>query len=439
MKKILAFIMLAGVIAATSCEPQTKDPVAVDIEVALKFNDETLVKGGVNVDLRALNGNATYSVATDANGVAAFKVLPGLYEASASFSEKELYTTFIYNGVNSSITVTDAADVTNYFVIDLAQSQSNQLVIKEFNFGACMDNDGKKAYGNYRYVILYNNGDTEIDASDVCLAFTTPANSNATNKYLVDGQLTYEALGYIPAGWAIWWFETEVKIAPYSQILIAINGAIDHTATYANAADLSNADYACYDPESGFNNATQYPAPDASVPTTNYMQTYRYGLGIAWPLSNLSPAFYILAKEDIETFVQNEANYDKTNGDMLPDVKVPVETVVDAIEVFDVAYKDKNNKRFPASIDSGYLNFTSKMGYTAYRNVDKDATEALPENKDKLVYNYAGGTADVPDGSTDPSGIDAEASIANGAHIVYKDTNNSTNDFHQRRTPSLRK
>lgn len=83
--------------------------------------------------------------------------------------------------------------------------------------------------------------------------------------------------------------------------------------------------------------------------------------------------------------------------------------------------------------------FTNKSGYTIYRNVDKEATEALAENEGKLVYNYAGGTDDFEGGSTDPSGIDAEASIAKGAHIIYKDTNNSRNDFHQRKVASIKK
>ena len=61
-------------------------------------------------------------------------------------------------------------------------------------------------------------------------------------------------------------------------------------------------------------------------------------------------------------------------------------------------------------------------------------TEALPENAGKLVYGYALGV----DASTDPSGIDAEASMKRGAHIVYMDTNNSTADFHERQKCSLR-
>ena len=79
-----------------------------------------------------------------------------------------------------------------------------------------------------------------------------------------------------------------------------------------------------------------------------------------------------------------------------------------------------------------------QKGYTIYRNVDKEATEALPENAGKLVYGYSGGTENE-NGSTDPSGIDAEASIANGAHIIYAQTNDSGKDFHQRKTASLKK
>lgn len=78
------------------------------------------------------------------------------------------------------------------------------------------------------------------------------------------------------------------------------------------------------------------------------------------------------------------------------------------------------------------------FGYSIYRNVDKEATEAVESNAGKLVYSYSLGTTDQQDGTTDPSTIDAEASIKNGARIIYKDTNNSTNDFHQRKKASLK-
>ena len=92
-------------------------------------------------------------------------------------------------------------------------------------------------------------------------------------------------------------------------------------------------------------------------------------------------------------------------------------------------------KRLTADVDAGYVWLTNYQGHTLYRNVDKTATEALPENEGKLVYNYTLGV----DGSTDPSGIDAEASMKQGAHIIFQDTNNSSNDFHERAKCSLRK
>ena len=80
------------------------------------------------------------------------------------------------------------------------------------------------------------------------------------------------------------------------------------------------------------------------------------------------------------------------------------------------------------------LRLTNKLGHTVYRNVDKAKTEALVGNKEKLVYNYNFGV----EKSTDPSGIDAEASIKKGAKIIYMDTNNSTQDFHERQQFSIR-
>lgn len=107
---------------------------------------------------------------------------------------------------------------------------------------------------------------------------------------------------------------------------------------------------------------------------------------------------------------------------------MPAEWVVDGIEVF-VQGADGNQKRLLPSVDAGYVELTRGMGYTLYRNVDKDA-----ENEGKLVYNYSLGVGN----STDASGIDAEASLKNGARIIFQDTNNSTADFHQRSKSSLR-
>lgn len=429
MKKYLLLIAAAALMAA-SCEKGIKN-TPVDVTVSLEMNGQAYAAADITVSLRELNGTASYEAVTDENGTATFNVLAGLYEASATFKIAEEGSLSVYNGLNSNIIVSNEGE--NAFNLELVESKSNQIIIKELYCGGCPADDGSKTFQNDGYVILYNNSDTPADASDICFAYATPSNSNVASKYLVDGELSYIAQGWIPAGWATWWFQTNVTIEPFSQIVISLCGAIDHTATYSNSVDLSKADYAMYDPEV-FANA-KYVVSD-NIPQTNYLKTFAYAPGNAWPLSVNSPAFYIYRNETNSTYTSDPTNYDYTMGEKMPDVKVKIDWVVDGVDVFRIGYEDKNGKRLPASVDAGSCYFLNGMGYSVYRNVDKTATEAIAENAGKLVYDYAGGTADV-EGSTDPSGIDAEKSIANGAKIVYSDTNNSTNDFHQRKYASL--
>ena len=434
MKKFMMFVATL-VLVAVSCDKTPKnEPVAA--EVALQLNGTAYAVEGIDVTLRELNGTAVYESKTDAAGVALFNVLPGFYEASASFKVAEEGSLYVYNGVNSNVTV--VKDAVNASVLELTQSVTNQIVVKELYVGGCTSDDGSKTFQNDAYIILYNNSDTPADASKLCFAGIAPANAHATNKYLVNGELSYASQGWLPAAQAFWWFDTQVTIEPWSQIVIAMKGAIDHTATYSNSVDLSKADYAMYDPESGFNQETTYPAPSANIPTSNYLQTFPFSAGKAWTLSVMCPAFVVFQSDAPEAFAQNSADYDLTLGDKQPSVKVPVADVVDALEVYLIGKEDTSHKRLTSDVDAGYVMHTNKQGYTIYRNVDQAATEALEGNKEKLVYSYAGGTQDIEDGSTDPSGIDAEASIKNGAVIVYQDTNNSTKDFHLRKVSSLK-
>lgn len=434
MRKYILFISLILSGAVFSCDLSSSIP-PVNVDFVLMSDGEIYSEDGITVSVSTSNNSVSYEAETEA-GVASFSLLPGLYTVSASFKTDD----YIYN-LNASVTIASGDD--GRMELELMKVKPKALIIKELYIGGCQKDDGSGAYNYDKYVILYNNSDTDVDAGDVGFAFVTPANSNASNRWLKDGQLLYDSEGWIPAGWNIWWFETEVVIPPYSHIVVAINGAIDHTATYSQSVDLSRPEYyAMYDPEAFGDKYSQnmYPNPSDNIEPSHYLQTFLYGKGNAWPVSNTSPAFYILEYSDIEEYTKNDVNYDRTESAELPVVKVDRSWVLDGIEVFRGGYESRNSKRFTSDIDAGYIYHTSDRGYTLYRNVDKEATEALPENEGRLVYGYAGGTdgTDHAYGSTDPSGIDAEASIANGAHIVYMETNNSSADFHQRRISSLK-
>lgn len=311
---------------------------------------------------------------------------------------------------------------------------ADQVIIKEVYNGGCPKDEGTGAFSNDKSIVLYNNCGQQAVINNLCIAYASPYNGHANNKnYGDDGRLTYEAEGFIPAYNGMWWFQDALVIEPYSQVVVVVSGAIDNTQTYSQSVNYANADYyAMYDPESGYTNTSWYPTPTA-IPTSHYLKAKRLGLGNAWSLSNTSPALFIFQPQDATPadFAEDADQlwYDGGGtGAVNACHKVKNEWIIDGVEVFQTAKIADSKKRLTADIDAGYVGLTNQLGHTLYRNVDKEATEALPENAGKLVTGYA----------ADPSGIDAEASIKNGAHIVYLDTNNSTADFHEREKCSLR-
>lgn len=427
-------VALAVTISCDSLENPQK------IKIQLTQDNVNLAQKGIKVVLS--NEFASFEETTNSKGIASFKVPVGIYEATVSYRVRDNEGNATnYNG-RTEIQVADQKenpDADSEFNLPVVVSQSYPLIIKEVYGGGCLKNDASGTYANDKYIILYNNSGKEVDASNICIGHINPPNAHATNKYYDEtGKLAYT--DWLPAGYGYWYFNTTVKIAPYSQIVISIMGAIDHTATYINSVDLSNADYVMYDKESGFNMASYYPAP-AFTDATRYMKAIKYGLGTGWVTSNFSPGFFLFRLDNPTTFSNDKANMDETMGATMPNAKIAEAKIVDGVEIFNIPNLAKSKTRFIPTIDAGYAKFTNGKGYTIYRNVDQEATEALKENKGKLVYNYDGGTkVDDPDnGTTDPSGIDAEASIANGAHIIYMDTNNSSNDFHQRKKASIKK
>ena len=288
---------------------------------------------------------------------------------------------------------------------------------------------------------MYNNSEFEADASDIVIGNLNPYNGHATNKYYSGESLIYAAENWIPAGGAAWYFKSPVTIPPYSQIVIAVFGAIDHTATVSASVNLANADYYWMSNSDipAFKNA-KYAVSEV-IPTSHYLSGYGINQGNAWVLSNSSPALYIakMPQSQLQELCTNTAAFDLTGGTNSIGwaVKFPKANVIGALEVFSAANIEKSLPRFSSDLNNGAVSLTNQKGYSIYRNVDKEATEALPENAGKLVYGYKG-TEDVG-GSTDPSGIDAEASAAAGAHIIYKQTLDCSKDFHQRRVASLKK
>ncbi|MDR0559075.1 MAG: DUF4876 domain-containing protein [Prevotellaceae bacterium] len=418
------------------------------LNVKLEYPDGYAPQRDVNVRLRRSNADDVNEAKTDSAGVAVFTVIAGIYEATAAETRSVNGYLSILNGVKSSIEVTDAyknGDTISVSV-PLTASKTSQLVIKELYIGGCENTNSDNSVTNFyqdKYVILYNNSNAPVSLSNLTLAITVPllsASKNEADK--IDGKLFYESEGWVPAGYGLWTIQNSPSLDPYKQIVIAINCAVDNTKTYSQSINFANPEYyACHDLEV-WNDVKNYTVSEL-IPSEHYLKAYLIGQGSSWPIGQLSPAFFVFIPEGItpeaiaaETSYSNYYN-NNTQSAAQHRKKIPTEWVLDAIEVFKSG-EQNSNKRLTPAVDAGSVKLTNAKGYTLYRNVDKAATEAIAENAGKLVYSYSLGTADIENGSTDPSGIDAEASLKNGAKIIYKDTNNSTNDFHQRAKASLR-
>lgn len=439
MKK-LYFLLLSLVIVFTACKDDNDSDAykVIPVSVQLQYPTGADVTDMADVEVQATSSlGVVYVSLTNASGVASFELPIGLYEIIATDKVTESGKSKIYTGSIFSFPVTDQAEIAT--TLSLTESEMSQIIIKELYCGGCKQNDGTSNFQYDKYIILYNNSDEPAQLQNVCLGFTIPYNATVSNADVQNGSLFYEAEGWVPAGLGYFYFQNSTILQPRQQVVVAFNNANNNTATYTNSVDLSNSEYyVTYAPEL-YSNTTFHPAPSANIPTSNYLAGAKYGTGTGWAVSVTSPAFFLFAPEGTtpEAFNADADNINLYNGSATQvRKKVPMEWVIDAIEVF-VNGAANNVKRFPSAIDAGSVAMTNYQGYSLYRNVDKEATEAIADNDGKLVYNYGLGTV-ANNGSTDPSGIDAEQSIANGAKIVYKDTNNSSNDFHQRAISSLK-
>ena len=439
MKKYSIWLLAFGIWLFTSCTEQAAPSVSTGVvAITLTGIDDDL--SGLDVQLRNISTGSVFVEKTNQKGTATFSVSPGLYEASTSQTR---YTTgneyYSFNGTSGQITVMKGLQTTAS--IAMKRAVISRLVIKELYCGGCMADDGITPFFYDKCVILYNNSAEVASYDNLCFGIAAPANAQATNNnYTPEGRLNYEGEGFTPVWNGIWYFPATLTIEPYSQVVVNIHGAINNTLSYSQSVNFANADYYCmFDPESGYNNQRYCPTPSEVIPTSHYLKAAVFGQGNAWPLSNSSPAIVLFQTKGVvpADFAANTANYwfDGGNSSSIKRcVKVPNDWIIDAIEVFSSDYATSCVKRLTADIDAGYVWMTNKKGYAIYRNVDRQATESLPENEGRLVYNYALGVDD----STDPSGIDAEASRNKGAHIIYQNTNNATNDFHERQTCSIR-
>lgn len=403
ISKILAILMLVGLMACHNDEP-----AAYDVEqVRVQLTGEGAAQQGIGVRLTDSKGMEFVQM-TDAQGVATFQVPVGIYQATVSWVGEIVdgWRT-IYNGALSNLVV--RCDNPLSVTLPLTRATSSSIIIRELYVGGCQKDDGSGWFYRDKYVIIANNSGQRVTLPGLCLGICTPYNSYGINKnYDESGHLNYENEGFVPAASAFWYFQSdEVVFEPWEQKVIALNGAIDHTLAYSNSVNLAQPQYYCTFDIEHYTSTSAYPSPSEVIPTSHYLKAVRYGdqMESAWPLSSTSPAMFIFTPPAGMTpleFGNDASNVWYDEGRALPTFacrKVPVENILDGIEVFSDAW-DENAKRLTGSVDVGYVYMTARQGHSLERRIDV-------------------------------------AETARQGQTVYQDTNNSTADFVQREHASL--
>ena len=179
---------------------------------------------GLEVRLTNTGTATTFTATTDADGIATFRVAPGIYEAVVSVVHYNDGQQFIYNGVTSNIVLN--SQQTNVAALEVKESRSSQVIIKELYCGGCLRDNGS-TFQYDKCIILYNNSAGRAELTNLCIGMVGPYNGHSNNNnYTVEGKLTYVLENFLPAIHGVWWFQQPLVIEPYSQVVVNICGAV---------------------------------------------------------------------------------------------------------------------------------------------------------------------------------------------------------------------
>lgn len=408
MKKVLICFTLLCVAACTSFDRNPYGDAVRTLSVRLVYPDEyaEFLRAGVGVTLADRNSGNAYTAQTDAQGAVRFRVAAGHYKLSV-LDMPDSRTVF-----NGSVVQLDLMRGDASLELPLKFSRPGTIIIKEIYTGGCpQDAPSTGSYVYDKYIILHNNSFETQYLDGLCLSMVAPYNSSAQNNPWTStdasGNLVFSSFAAVPD--AIWTFPgsgQDFPLEPGADAVVAMNGAVDHTKTYSLSVNLNRAGYFVLYDELLYPDERSHPTPGDQIEASHYLKVLKK-TGTAntkvYTISNNSPAVILFrAPEDfdLEAYLADDSQSTTLNGSITYS-KVPWEWIVDGVEVADDTSANKL-KRLHTDVDAGAVDFAIKtQGHTLHRVLDEEATAS--------------------------AGFDR-----------YVDTNNSSNDFYERESQSLR-
>lgn len=404
MKRLccILFLLSAGCTSVDRSNPYEGALCRLDIETVYPDDYAGFRREGVAVRIEDVDRGYTYRTQTDVSGCAQIRLPNGIYRISVS----DRTDGHIFNGTVDNVQLVGRDLGMN---VDLVHSKAGSILIKEIYCGGCMKTPVEGKYQSDKYIIVHNN-DSEVQYLDsLCFGTLDPYNSQGTNVWITTDPDTGASLlpDFVPIVQVIWQIGgngTSFPLAPGEDAVIVCCGAIDHAAQYPLSVNLNKPGYfVCYN-NTYFPNTLYHPAPGDQITPDHYLDVViKLGQANAFTFSIYSPApvLFRTPGTTIQEFVQAAGNVIQKPGSTVDRiVKIPVDWVVDGVEVF-YGGSSNNKKRLRAEIDAGSVTQSALYdGRSLHRHTDEEAS-------------------------------------AEAGYEVLVDTNNSTTDFYERSQQSL--
>lgn len=384
-------ILTLSTIMLCSCDDSLKDSMqtqsSVSVNIIMPSDAENAAISDEKYSFKNISNGQT-SEFTYPTGI---QLLPGLYDISYNATAE------LSSGAKSTIrafrqSVQINSGECNITLEAYNNIESDDLIIAEVFFSGTLQRSGNQYYGD-DYIKLYNNTDHVIYADGITL-FETKFTTTLKFDYdpdIMQQAMTVHALYTIPGN------GTDHPVQPGEYLLIADTG-IDHRVANPNSFDLSHADFEWYDVSTSPSNV------DIDSPyVPNLDKWYCYTLSF-WVLHNRGFKAYGIARIPIDrdTYLTDyyyTYNYIQVTaaGDFPMSgsaYRMPNEWIVDVVT---------------CSVESEYAwNLCSPAldcGWTHCGSVDKDKNRYFHSVRRKLLR------------------------LNDDGNPIFKDTNNSTEDF----------
>lgn len=394
MKKLIFTYVVLQVFMLFSCKDYNIQP-AYMLNLSLIFPDGYALSGfpdeGVNVKLTNTNTGRVSTVTTNASGKLSCTLVEGSYNVTCSFTvivDGEEYT---FNGTQSDYVLSPESDLR--ITLTMANN-SGGFVLKEIYFAGSKTPEGKTYYSDQFHEIYNNTGDI-LYADSLCIGVLQQSSSNPNVWLKDDGSFMDE----LPITFHVWMVPgdgDDHPVLPGESIVIAQDGIDHRTDPNGNPnspVNLGNAEWESYVEISG----KDLDAP--GVPNLTMMYTTT-ATSNDWLHSVFGSAVVIFRlPEDWHTYVDNPGHFMTLPGSTssIKYFMVNKDYVIDAVEIVR-AEEDKRYKRLHNDLDAGYtyMESGSYCGMSIRRKV-------------KMIVD---------------------------GRVIYKDTNNSSEDFLHDLTPT---